>query len=142
MTDKRNYIGKQLTWSQAVELFPDLWVSFIDCEFKGATFIKGILVDVISDDGGIKYMEGHWGEKLHIDRITEDTLGDIYMEYLLKKNLDNTSDRPAIYADVVNDMVIRCLMDIGADTPVLAQEKGYLVKASIKLGHALRIRES
>lgn len=74
MTDKNNYIGKQLTWSQAVELFPDLWVSFKDCEFKGATFIKGILVDVISDNDRIKYMEDHWGEKLHIDRTTEDGL--------------------------------------------------------------------
>lgn len=83
MTDKRNYIGKQLTWSQAVKLFPDLWVSFKDCEFKGATFMKGILVDVISDDDRIKYMEDHWGEKLHIDRTTEDTLGEGYIHGVL-----------------------------------------------------------
>lgn len=52
-----------------------LWVSFKDCKVKGATFIKGILVDVILDNDRIKYMEEHWGEKLHIDRTTEDTLG-------------------------------------------------------------------
>lgn len=73
MIDKSNYIGKQLTQSQAVELFPDLWVSFKECEFNGATFIKGILVDVILDNGRIKYMEDHWGEKLYIDRTTEDS---------------------------------------------------------------------
>lgn len=83
MTDKSNYIGKQLTWLQAVELFPDLWVSFKECEIKGATFIKGTLVDVISDNDRIKYMEDHWGEKLHMDRTTEDTLGEGYIHGVL-----------------------------------------------------------
>ena len=78
MTDKSNYIGKQLTWSQAVELFLDLWVSFKECEFKGAAFVKGILVGVISDNDRNKYMDEHWGEKLYIDRTTEDTLGYIH----------------------------------------------------------------
>lgn len=85
MADKRNYIGKQLTWSQAVELFPDLWVSFKDCEFKGATFIKGTLVEVMPDNDRIKYTEEHWGEKLHIDRTTEDTLGGYIHGVLVEK---------------------------------------------------------
>lgn len=34
-----------------------MWVSFKECEFKGATFIKGILVDVISDNDRTKYKE-------------------------------------------------------------------------------------
>lgn len=31
----------------------------------------------------IKYIEDHWGEKLHIDRMTEDTLGEGYMQGVL-----------------------------------------------------------
>lgn len=85
MIDKSNYFGKQLTWSQVVELFPDLWVSFKEYEFKGATFIKGILVDVISDNERIKYMEEHWGEKLHIDKATENTLGGYIQGVLVEK---------------------------------------------------------
>ena len=46
-----------------------------------------MLVDVISDDDRIKYMEDHLGEKLHIDKTTEDTLSGIYMECMLKKGL-------------------------------------------------------
>lgn len=51
------------------------------------------------------------------------------MEYLLKKNLDNTSDRPIIYTDVANDMVIKCLIDTGADTPVWTSGQTLFLKA-------------
>lgn len=51
------------------------------------------------------------------------------MEYLLKKNLDNTSDRPIIYTDVANDMVIKCLIDTGADTPVWTSGERLFLKA-------------
>lgn len=51
------------------------------------------------------------------------------MEYLLKKNLDNISDRPIIYTDVVNDMVIKCLIDTGADTPVWTSGETLFLKA-------------
>lgn len=51
------------------------------------------------------------------------------MEYLLKKNLDNTSDRPIIYTHVANDMVIKCLIDTGADTPVWTSGERLFLKA-------------
>lgn len=51
------------------------------------------------------------------------------MEYLLKKNLDNTSDRPIIYTNVANDMVIKCLIDTGADTPVWTSGETLFLKA-------------
>lgn len=51
--------------------------------FKGVIFSKGVLVDVISDNDRIKYMEEHWGEKLHIDRTTEDTFGQEYIHGVL-----------------------------------------------------------
>lgn len=51
------------------------------------------------------------------------------MEYLLKKNLDNTSDRPIIYTGVANDMVIKCLIDTGADTPVWTSGERLFLKA-------------
>lgn len=51
------------------------------------------------------------------------------MAYLLKKNLDNKSDRPIIYTDVANDMVIKCLIDTGADTPVWTSGETLFLKA-------------
>lgn len=30
-----------------------------------------------------KYIEDHWGEKFHIDRMTEDTLGEGYVQGVL-----------------------------------------------------------
>lgn len=51
------------------------------------------------------------------------------MAYLLKKNLDNKSDRPIIYTDVADDMVIKCLIDTGADTPVWTSGENLFLKA-------------
>lgn len=51
------------------------------------------------------------------------------MAYLLKKNLDNKSDRPIIYTDAANDMVIRCLIDTGANTPVWTLGEQLFLKA-------------
>lgn len=51
------------------------------------------------------------------------------MAYLLKKNLDNKSDRPIIYTDVANDMVIKCLIDTGADTPVWTSGETLFLRA-------------
>lgn len=51
------------------------------------------------------------------------------MAYLLKKNLDNKSDRPIIYTDVANDMIIKCLIDTGADTPVWTSGETLFLKA-------------
>lgn len=47
----------------------------------------------------------------------------------MKKNLDNTNDRPIIYTDVANDMVIKCLIDTGADTPVWTSGERLFLKA-------------
>lgn len=51
------------------------------------------------------------------------------MAYLLKKNLDNKSDRPIIYTDVANNKVIKCLIDTGADTPVWTSGETLFLKA-------------
>ena len=51
------------------------------------------------------------------------------MEYLLKKNLDNTSDRPIIYTQVAGNMVIKCLIDTGADTPVWTSGETLFLRA-------------
>ena len=56
------------------------------------------------------------------------------MEYLLKKNLDNTSDRPIIYTGVANDIVIRCLINTGADTQVLASGERLFSKSEYEIG--------
>lgn len=72
MNNKEDYIGKVLTWNQTVELFPNLWVAFKDCEFDRATFIKGTLVDVIEDKDRIEFIKKHLRDGLHIDRTTEE----------------------------------------------------------------------
>lgn len=50
------------------------------------------------------------------------------MAYSLKKNLDNTKSRPAIYIEA-NDTNIKCLIDTGADTPVWTSGEELLLKA-------------
>lgn len=39
----------------------------------------------------IKYIEDHWGEKLHIDRTTEDTLGEGYIHGVLVPSKERCS---------------------------------------------------
>lgn len=51
------------------------------------------------------------------------------MAYLLKKNLDNKSDRPIIYTNVAHDTVIKCLIDTGADTPVWTSGETLFLRA-------------
>ena len=82
---KEQYIGKQLTWEEAVNLFPDLWVAFKDCTYNKVTFVKGILVDVIEDKDRIEYMNKHWDEGLHIDRTTEASGGEYIHGILIEK---------------------------------------------------------
>ena len=55
--DKMQYIGKRLTWDEAVDIFPDLWVAFKDCKMSGIDFENGILVDVIADQDLAIYMK-------------------------------------------------------------------------------------
>lgn len=70
--DKNQYIGKRLTWEEAVDIFPDLWVAFKECKMSGIDIEDGILVDVI-DDKDIKiYMKQHFDENMFIDRTTEN----------------------------------------------------------------------
>lgn len=84
-TVKEQYIGKQLTWNEVVNLFPDLWVVFKECTYNKATFIKGTLVDVIEDKDRIEYMNRHWGEGLYIDRTTEESGGGYIYGALIRK---------------------------------------------------------
>ena len=44
--DKIQYIGKRLTWDEAVAIFPNLWVSFKDCIYHGVDFQSGTLIAV------------------------------------------------------------------------------------------------
>ena len=85
MLDKQLYIGKQLTWNDAVNLFPDLWVVFKDCEYQKSSFVKGTLVDVIKDADRIDYMSKHWGEDLYIDRTTEESNEEYIHGVLVRK---------------------------------------------------------
>lgn len=70
--DKTRYIGKRLTWNEAVDIFPDLWVAFKDCIMSGIDLEAGILVDVIKDKDIKMYMQQHFNEDIFIDRTTED----------------------------------------------------------------------
>lgn len=73
MTANKNlYIGKHLTWDEAVDMFPDLWVVFKDCKMSGIDIEEGILVDVIADQDIKNYMKQHFYEDIVIDRTTED----------------------------------------------------------------------
>jgi len=40
---EEEYLGKYLTYEEAVKLFPDRWVGFSEPEFDGGTLIGGIL---------------------------------------------------------------------------------------------------
>lgn len=70
--DKTQYVGKRLTWDEAVEIFPDLWVVFKDCVMSGIDLENGILVDVLKDKDIAVYMKEHFDEDLFIDRTTEN----------------------------------------------------------------------
>lgn len=72
--DKMQYIGKRLTWDEAVDIFPDLWVAFKDCKMSGIDFENGILVDVIADQDLAIYMKQHFNENVFIDRTTENSI--------------------------------------------------------------------
>lgn len=50
------------------------------------------------------------------------------MVYSMKKNLDNTKSRPAIYIEAKGTSV-KCLIDTGADTPVWTSGEELLLKA-------------
>lgn len=71
MTDKEDYIGSELTWGKAVELFPDKWVSFKNCVYEGIEFKKGILVDVIEDANISDYLDSNWEQGYYTNRTTE-----------------------------------------------------------------------
>ena len=74
--NEEQYIGKCLTWEEAVSLFPGMWVSFKDCEFNKATFMKGTLIAVMNDKDRIEYMNEHWNDGFFISRTTEDYSGE------------------------------------------------------------------
>lgn len=82
MAIEKDYIGKELTWQEAVDLFPNYWVAFKNCTFNNLIFQKGILVDVINDSNIENYMKEHWEEKLHIERTTEES-EDCYLHGVL-----------------------------------------------------------
>lgn len=73
-SEKNQYIGKRLTWDEAVAIFPDLWVAFKDCRMSGIDMEDGILVDVITDEDITNYMKQHFNENIYIDRTTENCI--------------------------------------------------------------------
>ena len=83
--DKRQYIGKHLTWAQAVEMFPDLWISFQDCIYSDIDFQSGTLVAVIDDNDIGKYICGHIQENPYFARTTEDNFGGYIHGVLVEK---------------------------------------------------------
>lgn len=72
ITDKNQYIGKRLTWDEAVDIFPDSWVAFKDCKMSGIDIEEGVLVDVVADKDIAIYMKQHFDENIFIDRTTEN----------------------------------------------------------------------
>ena len=85
VVDKKQYIGKKLTWEQAVEIFPDLWVSFQDCIYNDADFQSGTLVAVIEDQDIGKYLCNHIEENPFFARTTEDNFGGYIHGVLVEK---------------------------------------------------------
>ena len=79
------YIGKRLTWDEAVDIFPDLWVSFQDCVYNDADFQSGTLVAVIEDDDIGKYVCSHIEENPYFARTTEDNFGGYIHGVLVEK---------------------------------------------------------
>ena len=55
-----------MTWDEAVDMFPDLWVVFKDCKMYGIDIEEGILVDVIADQDIKNYMKQHFDENIFI----------------------------------------------------------------------------
>lgn len=87
--NKNQYIGKRLTWDEAVNIFPDMWVAFRDCEMSGIDIENGILVDVIMDKDIKAYRIQHFNENIIIDRTTENcTMGNIHVE-IKEKTYEN-----------------------------------------------------
>lgn len=83
--DKNQYIGKRLTWDEAVCIFPDLWVSFQDCIYKDADFQSGTLVAVIEDADIGRYVCSHIEENPYFARTTEDRFGGYIHGVLVEK---------------------------------------------------------
>ena len=83
--DKAQYVGKHLTWDEAVSIFPDLWVSFQDCVYNGADFQSGKLVAVIEDDDIGKYICTHIEENPYYARTTEDKFGEYIHGVIVEK---------------------------------------------------------
>ncbi len=83
--DKIQYIGKRLTWDEAVAIFPNLWVSFKDCIYHGVDFQSGTLIAVIKDDDIGKYICNHIEENPYLVRTTENQFGGYIHGVLAQK---------------------------------------------------------
>lgn len=74
-TDKSSYIDKELTWNQAVDLFPDQWVVFKNCVREDVDFKCGTLVDVLPDEDMEEYIAEHFADDYFMARTTEGLSG-------------------------------------------------------------------
>lgn len=83
--DETQYIGKRLTWDEAVDIFPDLWVLFKDCIYHGVDFQSGTLVAIIEDDDIGKYICAHIEENPYFARTTENQFGGYVHGVLAEK---------------------------------------------------------
>ena len=82
MVASEQYIGRRLTWAEAVSLFPDRWVAFKDYSQDHHTFKDGILEAVLPDEDVSKYELEHSGNRLYIERTT-DTMNGGYINGVL-----------------------------------------------------------
>ena len=82
---KEDYIGKIITWEQAVELFPSLWLAFEEPQYIGATLVKGKLKDVLTDEEVTEYRLEHWGTGIRLKRTCCDMCGGYINGILVDK---------------------------------------------------------
>lgn len=77
----KDYIGKHLTWSEAMILFPDKWLAFSNYSKKDSfTINEGILEAVLSDEEITKYQINHSKDNFIYDRTTNDYIGSIHVQ--------------------------------------------------------------
>ena len=68
---QEDYIGKILTWEEAVAYFPNRWVAFEEPIYEGVNLVRGRLVAVLKDEEKSEYRLQHLRDGQYIRRTTE-----------------------------------------------------------------------
>jgi len=80
-TKEEDYQGQEMTWKEAVKLFPDRWVGFSNPIFDGATLISGIFqfacIDKEMSSRKLELMKQ--GYKIYSQRTTELPGGALWL---------------------------------------------------------------